>query len=96
MEVGLTNLKWVAGESSIPEDWLEDYDRRFLGMLRFCNLSVKFERLLDALEMFCGAATDRRNLTVSVDGDVITTIVLLLMKAPVRMEVPTGSQRTEA
>jgi len=45
--------------------------------------------------MLFGTATDRRHLTVSVESDVITAIVLLFMKAPLRIEVPTGSQRTE-
>jgi len=84
-------------EKPVPEDWIVDYDKRFLGVLRFWSSSraAKFDRLLDALEMLFGTATDRRHLTVSVESDVITAIVLLFMKAPLRIEVPTGSQRTE-
>src|SRR6266581_3427421 len=52
-------------------------------------------RLLDALEMLFGPATDRSNLTASVESDVITKILLPFMEAPVRIEVSASSQRTE-
>ena len=55
----------------------------------------KLDRLLDALEMLFGPATDRNNLTASVESDVITKILLLFMEAPIRIEVPASSQRTE-
>src|SRR2546425_10483591 len=40
-------------------------------------------------------AKDRSHLTASVESDVITKILLLFMEAPVRIEVPASSQRTE-
>ena len=55
----------------------------------------KLDGLLDALEMLFGPATDRSNLTVSVESDVITTILLFFMEAPVDIAVRTGSQRAE-
>src|SRR5213593_2970199 len=45
--------------------------------------------------MLSGPATDRSNLTASVESDVITKILLLFMEAPVRIEIPASSQRTE-
>ena len=55
----------------------------------------KLDRLLDAPEMLFGSTTDRRDFTASVESDVITKILLLFMEAPIRIEVPASSQRTE-
>ena len=48
----------------------------------------KLDRLLDALEMLFGPATDRSNLTGSVENNLVPKILLLFMEAPVRIEVP--------